>query len=259
MREDTQAMIYAAGILAAFGVTVLAAVGTLIMWCEWSGRFRILKMTQSVKASQGPEIRQHAESLCENEKESPTEFKTFMGGVVRKLSAMYNDTKHEFAIIFLSSDRKLQDFSEQVNLDLSDKHTKESDVHIYPPNDQLSNYVAAYSRGQEYAEIMIILLGQLEALMEKFGEDKCKAIVLYTWLLPCDCPKESEKKSCKTAIMDKLGPFTKTKRVILTYTSETRRERPGGTNKMASDTPEMENIVKDLAEAGIEVIKVSHD
>lgn len=257
MRQDTLAMLYAAAILAIVGVAVLIALAVLLVCCEWLGQPATQQKSPSKKTSKGPQSgkTQVAESKSERTTKPskfPAELHKFMQDVIGKLLADHDEVA---AILFLLPDR---DISENVKLDSSSELTKDDDSEssTFPPDAELLNYIAAGSQGPDHAET--ILLGKLDILMERFGEDKCKTIVLYTRSLPCDSRKDPSQKSCKAAIIEKLGPLTKTKRVILVYTSKIKEEDPISGGKPVVSPKKEKEVIKDLTKAGIEVGDITY-
>lgn len=107
----------------------------------------------------------------------------------------------------------------------------------YPPDEDLENYITAGPQESDHAEA--ILLGKLNNLMDKFGKDNCKTVVLYTWLLPCE--------ECKAEIIEKLSPLAKEgKQVILVYT---HRQKPKVSEK------DEDRVVREIEETKILVLK----
>ena len=104
-----------------------------------------------------------------------------MKSVIKTFQAQRKEAEYQFAVLFLSAYRRFEKISS--NTDFLAVNSKNTDrkSRTFPPDDKLSNYVTAGPQGPDHAEA--ILLGKLNTLTEKYGEQK---YVLYTWLLPCD-------------------------------------------------------------------------
>ena len=166
-----------------------------------------------------------------------------MKRVIETFQAQRKEAAFQFAVLFLSEYRRFERISSNTDFLAVDSKNTDCERRTFPPDDKLSNYVTAGPQGSDHAEI--ILLGKLNTLMEKYGEQKCKTIVLYTWLLPCDS-RQYEVKDCKTEIIERLGPWVNEgKQVILVYTSP-----------MSDVCEEKEDqIVEDIRAEGIIVLK----
>ena len=268
MRQETLAMIYAAAILAAISVAMLMALGVLIVCCGQSATPQGEK--KKSKSASKAQLYESQSGEAEEPLRFPAEFSELVQSMMSKVSARCEKAKDKFAVLLLLPDRELRDVSTNLELDSLSELANDSESCTFPLDDQLSNYIAAGSRGPGHAEN--IVLGKLDILMEKFGEDKCKAIVLCGTLLLCDSSHEDpEEESCKAAIIEKLGPLAKSKRVIVVYGSKPAAEKPsdpslvGEVNDFTpkeekNDPPEEEeSIVRDLTGAGMEVRRVQVD
>lgn len=232
-------------LLAVAAAIIVVLLTTLVIVC-----YKWLVQYESPQAFLAKETGKQAQSTSATAKKRfPAEFHTFMQGVIKTFQAQRKEADYEFAVLFLSEDRNFQHISTNVNFPTE---ATDSESRTFPPDADLDNYATAGPQGPEHAET--IVLGKLDTLMDKFGEDKCKTIVLYTWLLPCDSRRNPNRKDCKAAIVEKLGPWAKKgKQVILVYTSkmsgDESGEKPG-----VSDEKEAE-IVEDMEAKKIIVLK----
>lgn len=183
-------------------------------------------------------------------------FHSFMQRMMKTFQLQRKDAAYEFAVLFLSSDLDIEELNKNMKFENDCNPYKPTDCNstIFPPDDQLVNYVTArpkkaVNKPDYHAECL--LLCKLNTLMECFGELNCKTIVLYTWLLPCDI-KRNKIKDCKTAIIEKLGPLAKNKQVILVYTTKWSGD---GSGKLGITKEKEEEIVQDIEKAGIIVQK----
>lgn len=261
MRQETLAMIYAAAILAAIGMAVLVLLAVLIV-C-FTGFRKSAEPQQGVKknSSKKKSATQLSESRtgeAEEPSRFPAEFDEFIRSTISTVSAQCTRAKKEFAILILLPDQELRDVCKNLELDSLSKLSSESD-RAFPPEDQLTNYIAAVSQRPEHAEA--IVLEKLDVLMEKFGEDRCKTIVLCSSL--DGTHTDPGQESCKAAIIEKLGPLTKSKRVIVVCNlkgGEGELSDPSSVGKVNESTPEEgRNVVRDLTNAGMEVMQVPVD
>ena len=182
----------------------------------------------------------------------PVEFHDLIQDVITTFQAQRKEDDYAFAVLLLSKYRNFKDIGTNTQFPM-DSEATDCDCRTFPPDDDLINYVAAGPQGLEHAEA--ILLGKVEALMEKFGEENCKTIVFYTWFLPCD--RRLQRRECKAKVTSKLGPWVaKGKQVILVYTttmpSDNTGESPGVDEKKESE------IVRDMKAEGIIVLKESY-
>lgn len=231
-------------ILAVAAAVIVVLLTTLVIVCyKWFGQYESPKP----KSRRSLYVKQSGEpQSVPGKKYFPAEFHTFMQGVIKTFQSQRKEADYEFAVLFLSEHRKLQDISTNVKFPTE---ATDSESRTFPPDADLVNYVTAGPREHEHAET--ILLGKLDKLMAKFGEEKCKTIVLYTWLLPCD--SRPNRKDCKATIIEKLGPWAKSKAVILVYTSKMSGDE-SGENPGVSDKKETE-IVRDIEANNIRVLK----
>lgn len=182
----------------------------------------------------------------------PVEFHDLIQDVITTFQAQRKEDEYAFAVLLLSKYRNFKDIGTNTQFPM-DSEAADCNSRTFPPDDDLINYVTAGPQGLEHAEA--ILLGKVETLMEKFGEENCKTIILYTWYLPCD--SRCQRRECTAKVTNKLGPWVeKGKQVILVYTTtmpgDDTEENPGVSEKKENE------IVRDMKAEGIIVLKESY-
>ena len=114
--------------------------------------------------------------------------------------------KHQFAVLFLSSQDYITDVTFQTKTGpvyIPEEATNSSEP-IFPPDYDLHNFVTARPHRKWYAyrkrhaeEQLLDKFDLLKTSFESSGFNTCRTAVLFTWLLPC--------KNCTTRIINKLG------------------------------------------------------
>ena len=114
--------------------------------------------------------------------------------------------KHQFAVLFLSSQDYIADVTFQTKTEVvySPEEATDSTEPVFPPDYNLDNFVTArpfqdfYANRKIHAEEQLLdKFNLLKTSFESSGFNRCRTVVLFTWLLPC--------KKCTTRIINELG------------------------------------------------------
>ena len=114
--------------------------------------------------------------------------------------------KHQFAVLFLSSQDYIADVTFQTKTGpvYSPEEATDSTEPVFPPDYNLHNFVTARplqdfnaNRKIHAEEQLLDKFDLLKTSFESSGINTCRTVVLFTWLLPC--------KKCTTRIINELG------------------------------------------------------
>lgn len=166
----------------------------------------------------------------------PYTFHYFTEDLIQAFESQRKHFRYQFAVLFVMSIREIKERT----FHFKSRNGTATNRHItpFPLDDEIVNYVTAGPNSRHAEDL---LMDKLHILMERFKdhshpEIKCKMIVLYTWLLPCD--------NCKDIIIEKMWPLTKDSEVMLAYTYSKDDE---------------DAIVRELESAGLLVRKEKYD
>ena len=134
-----------------------------------------------------------------------TEYHNLTQRVV-KLFKTQRQEKHQFAVLFLSSQDYIADVAFQTKTGpvYSPEEATDSSKPIFPLDRDLHNFVTARPHRKWYAcrkrhaeEQLLDKFDLLKTSFESSRFNRCRTVVLFTWILPC--------KKCTTQIINKLG------------------------------------------------------